>query len=147
MYQWNLSAQFHLSQTLSFDIGYVGSEGKNLLIARGLNQPLLATQGNPVNGITTNTAENANLRVPILGETPTALTDNEFTGASTYHSLQATLRSQVWHGLSFQANYTYSRAANNTSIYNDLNNLSLDWARASFDRTHRFTTNFDYRLQ
>jgi hypothetical protein len=146
MYQWNLSAQFHLSQTLSFDLGYVGSEGKNLLIARGLNQPLLATPGNPVNGITTNTAQNANLRVPVLGETPTALTDNEFTGASTYHSLQATLRKQASHGLAFQGTYTFSRAASNTTVYNDPGNLSLDWARAAFDRTHRFTTNFDYQL-
>ena len=87
-----------------------------------------------------------NLRVPILGETPTALTDNEFTGESTYHSLQATLRKQVSQGLAFQATYTYSRAASNTTIYDDPNNLSLDWARAAFDRTHRFTTNFDYRL-
>jgi hypothetical protein len=146
MYQWNLSAQFRLAQTLSFDIGYVGSQGKNLLIARGLNQPLLATPGNPVNGIAINTAQNANLRVPILGETPTALTDNEFTGASTYHSLQATLRKQASHGLAFQATYTWSRAANNTTIYDDPGNLSLDWARAAFDRTHRFTTNFDYQL-
>jgi hypothetical protein len=146
MYQWNLSAQFRWSQTLSFDLGYVGSEGKNLLIARGLNQPLLASPGNPVNFLTTNTAQNANLRVPILGETPTALTDNEFTGASTYHSLQATLRKQASRGLAFQATYTFSRAASNTTIYNDPGNLSLDWARAAFDRTHRFTTNFDYQL-
>jgi hypothetical protein len=146
MYQWNMSAQLRLAQALSFDIGYVGSQGKNLLIARGLNQPLLATPGNPVNGIAINTAQNANLRVPILGETPTALTDNEFTGASTYHSLQATLRKQASHGLAFQATYTFSRAANNTTIYNDPGNLSLDWARAAFDRTHRFTANFDYQL-
>ena len=53
---------------------------------------------------------NANLRVPVLGETPTALGDNEFTGVSSYNSLQITLRGQVWHGLSFQGNYTYSRA-------------------------------------
>ena len=83
----------------------------------------------------------------ILGETPTALTDNEFTGESTYHSLQATLRKQVSHGLAFQATYTFSRAASNTTVYNDPGNLSLDWARAAFDRTHRFTTNFDYQLR
>lgn len=144
--QWNLSAQFRLSRTLSLDVGYVGSYGDHLLISRGLNQPLLATIAQPVNGITTNTSVNAGLRVPYLGETPSALSDNEFAGASAYQSLQATVRSQVWHGLSFQANYTYSRAASNTAIYNDLNNLSLDWARASFDRTHRSTVNFDYQL-
>jgi hypothetical protein len=81
-----------------------------------------------------------------MGETPTALGANEFTGASAYHSLQATLRKQVSHGLAFQATYTYSRSASNTTIYNDLNNMSLDWARTGFDRTHRFTTNLDYQI-
>jgi hypothetical protein len=153
--QWNLSVQWRMSRALSLDVGYVGSHADRLLRSRGLNQPLLASASHPVNcgydGIatdcmTTNTSANSSLRVPILGETPTALADNEFTGASSYHSLQATLRSTVWRGLSFQANYTYSRAANNTVVDNDQNNLALDWARASFDRTHRSTVNFDYQL-
>jgi hypothetical protein len=153
--QWNLNAQLRLTQTLSLDGGYVGSQGNRLLIARGLNQPLLAGAATPVNCgydgivadcITTNTAVNAKLRVPILGETPTALISNEFTGASSYHSLQVTLRRQASHGFAFQATYTFSRAASNTSIYNDPGNLALDWARTAFDRTHRFTTNFDYHL-
>lgn len=144
--QWNLSIQFHLARTLFLDAGYVGSQADHLLISRGLNQPLLASAANPVNGITVNTSSNASLRVPYLGETPTALADNEFAGSSAYQSLQFTLRSQAWHGLSFQANYTYSRAANNTVVDNDQNNLGLDWARASFDRTHRSTANFDYEF-
>jgi hypothetical protein len=152
--QWNLSAQVHLTRDLSLDAGYVGSQGSHLLIARGLNQPLLASAASPVNcgydGIasdctTTNTAQNAKLRVPILGETPTALASNEFSGASSYHSLQVTLRRQA-RALAFQATYTWSRAAGNTTIYNDPGNLALDWARTGFDRTHRFTTNFDYHL-
>jgi hypothetical protein len=155
LHQWNLSTQFRLLRGLTFDIGYVGSQGSRLLLARGLNQPLLASAGTPVNCgydgvaahcIATNTAQNAGLRVPILGETPTALAANEFSGASAYHSLQVTLRKQAAHALSFQTTYTYSRAATNTTIYNDPDNLSLDWARSSFDRTHRFTANFDYQL-
>jgi hypothetical protein len=155
LHQWNISAQFRLRRGLTFDIGYVGSQGSRLLLARGLNQPLLASAGTGVNCgydgvaahcITTNTAQNAGLRVPILGETPTALAANEFSGASAYHSLQVTLRKQAAHALSFQTTYTYSRAASNTTIYNDPSNLSLDWARSSFDRTHRFTANFDYQL-
>src|ERR1035441_8389734 len=155
LHQWNLSAQFRLMRGLTFDIGYVGSEGRGLLLARGLNQPLLAAAGAGVNCgydgvaghcITTNTAQNAGLRVPILGETPTALAANEFSGASAYHSLQVTLRKHAAHALSLQATYTLSRAATNTTIYNDPNNLGLDWARASFDRTHRFTANFDYQM-
>jgi hypothetical protein len=153
--QWSLSTQVRLAGSLSLDIGYFGSHGGSLLIGRGLNQPLLAGAQSPVNCgydgnaadcITTSTAQNAKLRVPIMGETPTALTDNEFAGASSYHSLQATVRKHLSRGLSFQAAYTYSRAANDTTLYNDLNNLDLDWARSSFDRTHRFTTNFDYQI-
>jgi hypothetical protein len=155
LHQWNIGAQVRMRHGLTLDIGYVGSQGSHLLLARGLNQPLLATAGTGVNCgydgvaahcITTNTAQNAGLRVPILGETPTALAANEFTGASAYQSMQITLRKQAVHALSFQTTYTYSRAASNTTIYNDPDNLSLDWARSSFDRTHRFTANFDYQL-
>ncbi len=78
--------------------------------------------------------------------TPTALADSEFAGASSYNSLQTTVRSQVWHGLSLQGNYTFSRAMTNSTLDNDQNNMGLDWARASFDRTHRGTVNFDYQL-
>jgi hypothetical protein len=155
LHQWNFSTQLRFSHSLSLDIGYVGTEAHDLLLARGLNQPLLASAAAPVNCgydgvashcITANTSQNAMFRVPILGETPTALAQNEFAGSSAYHSLQTTFRKQASHGLTFQTTYTYSRAANNTSLYNDPNNLSLDWGRASFDRTHRFTTNFDYPL-
>jgi hypothetical protein len=153
--QWNLTAQLRLARTIALDIGYVGSHGSNLLMARGRNQPRLAGGANPVNCgydgiatdcVTTNTSRNANLRVSILGETPTALSSSEYIGSSTYNSLQATLRKQVSHGLSFQAAYTFSRAATNTVVFNDPDNLALDWARATFDRTHRLIANFDYQL-
>ena len=84
--------------------------------------------------------------MPILGETPTALGENNYIGVSWYHSMQATLRKRVSRGLTFQAAYTFSKAENDTTVYNDQNNLSLDWARATFDRTHRFIANYDYQL-
>ncbi len=133
----------------------MGSYGDNLLIGVGLNQPLLASPARPVNCgytgaptgcITSNTAVNAGQRVPYLGETPSALTDSEFAGESWYHGLQATLRRQISHGLTFQSAYTLSKAMNDTAIYNDLNYLARNWARASFDRTHRSVTNFDYQF-
>ena len=153
--QWSLNAKYSLSRTLSLDLGYVGTNGDHLLLVQGLNQPLLASPGNPVNCgydgvatdcITQNTSSNAYLRVPILGETPTALADNDFSGRSWYQSLQATLNEQFSRGLTFQAAYTFSKAENNTILYNDQNDLALDWARATFDRTHRFIANFDYQL-
>ena len=153
--QWNLNVRYSLTHTLSLDLGYVGTAGDHLLVAQGLNQPLLASPSNPVNCgydgvsgdcITQNTSANAFQRVPILGETPTSLNDNQFIGRSWYHSLQATLTEQLARGLTFQAAYTFSKAENDTVLYNDQTDLSLDWARAAFDRTHRFITNFDYQF-
>jgi hypothetical protein len=153
--QWNINVQYSLSPTLTLDLGYVGSYGNHLLLSHVLNQPLLASptlpvncgyDGIPIDCVTTSTSRNAKLRVPILGETPTALGKNDYVGLSWYHSMQATLRKQVSHGLTFQGAYTFSKAENNTTVYNDQNNLSLDWARATFDRTHRFIANYDYQL-
>jgi hypothetical protein len=153
--QWNFSTKFQLSQGLSFDLGYVGSHGDRLLRSYGLNQPALANSANPVNCgydgtashcITTSTAQNAKLRVPIMGETPTALLASKFDGSSSYHSVQATLRGQFAHKLSFQAAYTFSKSLNDSAVYNDQNAPPLARGRAASDRTHRIIANFDYQL-
>lgn len=153
--QWNVTTKFRFHQASSVDVGYVGSRGDRLLMAHGLNQPLLASAASPVNCgydgdgsrcVTANTSKNARLRVPILGETPTALLSSEFIGKSWYHSLQATFRSQIAKALAFQSAYTLSKALNNTNVHNDQNRLDLAKGRASFDRTHRIITNFDYQL-
>jgi carboxypeptidase family protein len=170
--QWNLNVQYAFSRNLTLDLGYVGSYGNQLLLAYGSNQSLLATPGQPVNCglpntpaglgvsaatfatlgvdasgcVTTNTSANAYLRVPIVGETPTALQAHQSLGASWYHSAQATLRQQVTHRLSFQFAYTFSKSEANTTVDNDQRNLALDWAPTSFDRRHRMITNFNYDL-
>lgn len=153
--QWNATAKWKLPGASSVDVGYVGSRGDRLLMAHGLNQPLLASAASPVNCgydgdaghcITANTAKNAKQRVPVLGETPTALLDSEFAGQSWYHSLQATFRGQIAQVLTFQAAYTLSKALNNMVVYNDQNRLDLANGRAGFDRTHRLIVNFDYQL-
>ncbi len=145
--QWNLTTKIRLFRNLSLDFGYVGSHGGQLLLSRGENQPLLASPAQPVNGIVTNTSANAPRRVPVLGETQTALVTSEFTGASWYHSMQATLRKQMSRGLTFQIAYTFSKAGNDLNVMNDQTNLALSKARSSFDRTHRLIANFDYQLK
>ena len=171
--QWNLNVRYAISNNFSFDLGYVGSYANNLFLLYGFNQPLLATPGHPVNCglpataaalgvtpavfptlgvdpssgcVTTNTSTNAYLRVPIVGESPTALLTHQYLGGSWYHSMQATFRQQISHGVTSQFAYTFSKAETNTTVYNDQRNLDLDWARTSFDRTHRLITNFTYDL-
>jgi hypothetical protein len=135
--QWNLTAKTKLARNLSLDVGYVGSHGDRLLLSRGMNQPRLTAGA---------TAANAAQRVPVLGETQTALVTSEFTGASWYHSMQATLRKQLSNGLTFQAAYTLAKSENNLSVLNDQTTLAYSKARASFDRTQRLIANFDYQL-
>ncbi len=152
--QWNFSTQTKLSGTMTFDLGYVGSYGDRLLIGLGINQPVLAGAANPVNCgytgtatdcITTNTAVNARLRVPYMGENPNALMASQYVGESAYHSMQATLRKRA-AGFNFQAAYTLSKAMSNTSIYNDLNDRFQNWSKAGFDRTHRLIANLAYEI-
>jgi hypothetical protein len=153
--QWNLTAKMQLVRNLSLDFGYVGSHGDRLLLSRGFNQPRLANAAQPLNCgydgvaahcIVSNTSANAAQRVPVVGETQTALVTSEFTGASWYHSMQATLRRQISKGLTFQVAYTFSKSENNMTALNDQNLLTPDKARAAFDRTHRLIANFDYQL-
>ena len=170
--RWNLTIQYRFSRTLSLDLGYAGSRGSSLLIAYGSNQPQLASPGNPVNCglpnsaaglgvseskfaelgvdssgcVTTNTSENAYLRVPIVGQAPTSLLAHQFVGRSSYNGMQATLRKQITHGLTFQANYTFSKSMAHSTIYNDQNNLDLSWGRTNSDRTHRLVANFSYQF-
>jgi len=170
--QWNLNVQYAFSSNLTLDLGYVGSHGNNLFLYYGSNQPLLATPGHPVNCglpntaaglgvtpaifailgvdasgcVTANTSVNASLRVPIVGETPTALLAHQFLGGSWYHSGQVTLRQRISHGASFQIAYTFSKAEADTTVDNDQRNLNLDWGRTNFDRTHRLIANLGYDL-
>ena len=152
---WNLSVQYRFSSTVSLDVGYVGSQGDHLILGYGLNQPSLASaahavncgyDGTPTHCITDNTEANAPLRVPFMGEAPTALGANQYIGVSWYHSLQATLRDTLSHGFSLQASYTYSKSESNLNILNDQNNLRQDWARAPFDRTHHLVLSYGYAV-
>jgi len=47
---WTLDFQYQLSNSWLFDVGYVGNHGAHQVLPVPFNQPLIATQQNPVNG-------------------------------------------------------------------------------------------------
>jgi len=47
---WTLDFQYQLSNSWLFDIAYVGNHGTHEVLPIPFNQPLIATQSNPVNG-------------------------------------------------------------------------------------------------
>src|SRR5262249_1848251 len=76
---------------------------------------------------------------------------------STYHALQATLRSRSWHGVSGFAGYTFSKSLDDASdgidfnfatvaFPQDSNNLKGEHGPSNFDTRHRFTAAFSYEV-
>ena len=76
---------------------------------------------------------------------------------SNYHSLQVEVRKRFSDGLSFQADYTFSKALtdapdaqgnnqNTLENFRTLRDKSLDYRRSNDDQTHRFVANGIYDL-
>ncbi len=123
---YNLNIQYEFLPRWVLEVGYVGSHGIHLVDAgRQVNIAQLATAANPINGVTTNSVQNASLRVPFLGFAPNGLQQNGSDGDLKYNSLQATVRKQFSSGLLLQAAYTYARAFTNEqangAFYSNLN--------------------------
>jgi len=72
------------------------------------------------------------------------------TGSSIYHGLTASLTKRYSKGLQFQANYTYSRAIDDTSDFSVLSTpyrpqlVNLDRSASAFNITHSFVFNAVY---
>lgn len=160
---YNLDLQWEFKPSWLIDIGYVGSNSHNLETASTFNEPLLASVTNPVNCgnpatgcITTNTASNAPQRVPIVGFTPPGLTFNGNFGAFEYNALQAILKTPSFHGLQFQASYTWARDFTNVAGVdlsaggagsvnsNDPDNRRQQWGLADYTRPQRLVVNYTY---
>ncbi len=149
--QYNLGIQYEFAPRWMLEVGYVGSSGLNLLDEyHNNNTPLLASPSNPINGITTNTVENIDFRVPYLGYQAVGVRGTGFDGTSNYNSLQVTVRRQFSHGLMMQAAYTWSKDL--TDLYdsvansNNASNLAQQWGPALYSRPQRFVVNYSYDL-
>lgn len=150
--EWTANLQLQVSESMVAQVGYVGNRGEHLVITIPYNQAYLASTQNPVNGITTNTLQNAVQRVPILGLSPGGLSDHIEGGSGSYNSFQASLTRRMSHGVQFGVAYTFSKALTDVTgtgtfpagggILNDARNFRQNWGPAEFDRPHRFVANF-----
>ena len=114
--KWNLEILERLPSNWILTVGYAGAHSVRLQNSdREINGSILASAGNPVNGITTNTVANAALRVPYLGIAPNGLDVEQTDASAKYNSLQATLVKQMSHGVQAQAAYTFSKTLSTTS--------------------------------
>ena len=134
---WNLNLEQALTPEVALQLGYVGSKGTKLVRLRDANQPDI-------------TGSRPNSKYGFMDEFATI-------SASTYHALQATLRTRNWHGLSGFTGYTLSKSLDDASdgidfnfatvaLPQDSNNLRAEHGPSNFDTRHRFTAAFSYDL-
>ena len=122
--QYSLGVDHQLRKTTTLSITYTGSQGYHLFRSRDINAPpppLYLSRPDPAYGV---------------------VREVESDGRQTTDSLQVTVRGKMNRWFSGQTQYTWSRAYNDTNGIgafpaNDYD-VSGEWARADFDRRHRF---------
>jgi len=149
--QYNLGIQYEVARSYVLEVAYVGSSGINIGdYSHNVNLAQLASPSNPINGITTNTVQNASARVPYLGFTPIGLQQNAFNAIYNYNSLQATIRKQFSRGFGFQGAYTWSKNLSNvgfnSSNLNNPNDMDQQYGQTPYSRPHRFFVGYQYDL-
>ena len=168
--EYSLGIQYEFVHGWVLDLGYVGSKGINLTdTGHNHNGAKIITPSNDPYGFCSgantgqpcNTTANTAFRVPFVGYEPIGLQSSDSNGYSNYNSLQATVRHQFSHGLSFQAAYTWDKNLSDIFYANsaDINDaLAMrtpaglngpktgQYGRVSYDRQQRLAVSYSYDL-
>jgi hypothetical protein len=160
-YQWNLTIQQELSNSTTFQIGYVGQRGTHLMVP----MPYLQRQLVPNSACST---PPCSLPSAYLAGNPAFQSDlsqvsgTASVGNMSYNALQAVLQKRYSQGLQFQVAYTYSKCMTDNSgyygtwsntqatpanpYYQNLYDPKADWAPCYFDSTHLLSAYAVYEL-
>jgi outer membrane receptor protein involved in Fe transport len=159
---YNLNIEQQISQKVSLQVGYVGSQGHRLFRFVDLNQPDQATitacdlgalAACPTPGIYSYA-----VRRPYGANPYDAfyVLQEQSSARSNYNSLQTSLRVNGWHGITSIVNYVWSHSLDtasdgedfvpNASQPNDSTRPNLEYGNSNFDIRNRFTWVFAYDL-
>ncbi len=134
---FNVNVQHQLTRAVLVQVGYVGSQGRKQITKRDLNQPLPDPTG----------LLSIQQRRPFDAEYPniSGITWMASDGNSQYNSLQTSIRTTAWHGLSGQASYVFSHARDDmsSSRYNEPQNsycLKCDYSNSDYDIRNVFSS-------
>jgi hypothetical protein len=140
---WNFNIQQQLAGDYGLMVGYFGSKGTDLNIARNYNQP--------INGVRPYPALSASS--PIAPGKPLGnITVYESVGNSSYNAMWLTLKKQYASGLQFDASYTWSKSIDYNSrnvqglVVQNSYNLRGDRGLSDFDARNRFVLSGVYPL-
>jgi hypothetical protein len=142
-------------------VAYVGTEGRHLPQQRQIDFV-------PLGALLSGKVGNADLSIPVqraaLDSTVerqfkpfpayNSIGNYQFTGTSSYHSLQATLSRQAGKNFQYFATYTFSKAlgtvatneSDGSAWADPIDTRGRSWGVLPFDRTHIFNLSYNYNL-
>jgi len=133
---YNLTVEHQFAKNLVARAAYVGTQGRDLQSFDELNPAIYGPGA---------TASNINARRP-LAPTYASMIELLNGGVSNYNALQATVERRFTNGLSFVANYTFSKALDNESVEAQLTVTNpnpfvpgYNYGRSDLDTTHNFS--------
>jgi hypothetical protein len=127
--QWNLNVEYSPWKDYVVQVGYIGSRGLHLMDNNKTNLATLASPAHPVTytytppgggapvvtTITTNSAANANLRVPQTGMSAGGNSQLQNYGYSYYNGMTVELRHSFAQSFRANIDYTFSRSIDDSS--------------------------------
>ncbi len=159
-YQWNFTWQQLLSNTLTFQAGYVGQHGTHEMVPTPYLQGRLPGEaGCPSGGpVCPSIYFSGN---PAFQSDISQISGTASTGSSNYHALQAVLQKRYSNGLQYQVAYTFSRCRTDNSgyygnwgaqaapanpYYQNLYDPRADWANCFFDSKNVLSAYASYEI-
>ena len=142
---WNVGIQHRQGSGVVLNIGYIGSAGSYLQTVRNINQPDAQYAAEVRDGLRT-----VNQARPYTGWDQIRSYENSTN--SSYHSLQASVRTENWNGLTLQTSYTLSKAMDYTSgdvggtKHQDSYNPRAEYGPSDFDRRHILLFSYVYDI-
>jgi hypothetical protein len=155
--QWNVFVERKLTDTLSGQIGYVGSRSDHMVVPFDFNQPEPGT--GPPNTWLPTTQRRPLYQLNHDLDGPTSGTNS--IGVGKYDALQASVRQRPTDGLEFMASYTWSKAlSDNVGYYGvgwgqtagqgyyylDSSDPLRDYGPSPYDMRHVFSFAANYDL-
>jgi hypothetical protein len=144
-FNYNLNIERTLGPKTIFTFGYVGAQSRKLLVNHDINQAAL--------GSTPEGTAQQNLTRPYGAQFPNYGAINEVAsiGNSNYNSLQTTLKTSGYHGLTSQLSYTWAHGLDILTQYRNANltnslNPKFDYGNMDYDTRHAFVADVVYDL-
>ncbi|MBV8436315.1 MAG: TonB-dependent receptor [Silvibacterium sp.] len=153
--EWNLTAEYALTNMLSLQVGYIGEQGQHIEDYGNVNQ--WRVNGDPTSApYFNNPYIGQNAPIAPVGSNPLLITESR--AAMNYQALQAVLRQRFSHALEYTVNYTYGRSLTNSlgnyalnvngfsGAFQNYYDSAADWGPAGYDVRNNLSVIGNYDL-